>query len=74
VRRLGGVRPEGLPLVDRVVSWAEGGWGIQVGYWSAVLVGEMVSGRRDGEEYDRAFAAERSVQAAWLAAELELSV
>jgi hypothetical protein len=60
------------PLVDRVVAWAPGGWAASVGYWAAVLAGETAAGRRDGPDYEAAFAEERADQARWLTRELEL--
>lgn len=66
------IRPESQPLVDRIVAWAPGGWAASVGYWAAVLAGETAAGRRDGPDYEQAFAAERAEQAAWLTSALEL--
>jgi hypothetical protein len=66
------IDPRSQPLVDRVVAWAPGGWAASVAYWAAVLAGETAGGRRDGPEYERAFAQERADQAGWLTTELAL--
>jgi hypothetical protein len=66
------IQPASRPLVDRVVAWAPGGWAASVGYWAAVLAGETAAGRRHGADYERAFAAERDEQAAWMTSELAL--
>lgn len=42
------------------------------GYWAAVVAGQAASGVRRGRHYDEAFAAERSIQAAWLTEQLSL--
>lgn len=59
-------------LTEEVAAHAVTLWVTEAGYWAAVLAGQLATGRRDGPEYDRAFAAERAVQARWLAAELRL--
>lgn len=66
------IEPGSQPLVDRVVAWAPGGWAASVAYWAAVLAGETCAGRRDGPDYERAFAEERAEQAGWLTSELSL--
>ena len=66
------IEPRSQPLVDRVVAWAPGGWAASVAYWAAVLAGETRAGRRDGPDYERAFAVERAEQARWLTSELAL--
>ncbi len=45
------------PFTTRAMSAA-------VGYWTALLAGDAAVGRRDGPEYDGAFARERAAQAA----------
>jgi hypothetical protein len=61
---------EVLELIDELAAAADAG---EVGYWTAVLAGESVSGRRDGVDYDAEFAGERATQAQWLEAQLKLS-
>ncbi len=61
------VGPQGSPLVDFIAKMSSRGVVGEAGYWSAVLAGEMAAGRRNGTEYDRAFAAERASQANCLA-------
>ncbi|MGC8512081.1 MAG: hypothetical protein ACP5P1_03445 [Acidimicrobiales bacterium] len=50
-------------VVDFITRVAERGAVGEAAYWSAVLAGETVAGRRSGELYDGAFAAERAEQA-----------
>jgi hypothetical protein len=78
-RELAAAYPPGGPLAGTVPALAEEvaaqaarPWVAEAGYWAAALAGQLAAGRRDGPEYDRAFAAERAVQARWLAAELRL--
>lgn len=52
-----------LAIVERSV---DGGRAGPAGYWSAVIAGESVAGRREGPEYDAEFARERTAQAEWL--------
>jgi hypothetical protein len=66
------IHPDSRPLVDRVLAWAPGGWAASVGYWSAVLAGETAAGRRNGPDYERAFAQERAEQGRWLTREIAL--
>ncbi len=61
------VGPQGSPLVDFIAKMSSRGVVGEAGYWSAVLAGEMAAGRRNGADYDRAFAAERALQAGCLA-------
>lgn len=68
----GGLAATVTELRDEVAAQAAKPWVTEAGYWAAVLAGELAAGRRDGPDYDRAFAAERSVQAQWLATELQL--
>jgi hypothetical protein len=59
-------------LAGEVAAQAAELWVTEAGYWAAALAGQLAAGRRDGPEYDRSFAAERALQARWLAAELHL--
>jgi hypothetical protein len=61
---------EVLELIDQLAAAGDAG---EVGYWTAVLAGESVSGRRDGADYDAEFARERATQADWLQSELGLT-
>jgi hypothetical protein len=61
---------EVLELIDELAAAGDAG---EVGYWTAVLAGEAVSGRRDGADYDAEFARERATQADWLESELGLT-
>jgi hypothetical protein len=58
-----------IGLVDKMVARP---WITEAGYWAAALAGQLAAGRREGPEYERAFAAERAVQAGWLSTELRL--
>jgi hypothetical protein len=60
-------------LMDTIEHLAGRGLAGPVGYWTATLAGESVTGRRNGTDYDAAFAEERSAQARWLASELGLT-
>jgi hypothetical protein len=60
---------EVLELIDELAAAGDAG---ELGYWTAVLAGESVAGRREGADYDAAFAGERATQARWLEAELGL--
>ena len=61
------VGPQGSPLVDFIAKMSSRGVVGEAGYWSAVVAGEMAAGLRNGADYDRAFAAERALQANCLA-------
>jgi hypothetical protein len=58
-----------IEVVDEMVVKS---WVTESGYFAAVLAGQLAAGRRHGPGYDRAFAAERALQAQWLATELAL--
>ena len=60
----------GEPLLASVERFAAGGRVGPASYWTALIAGERAAGRRDGPEYDAAFARERAAQAQWLQAEL----
>lgn len=57
-------------LIEAIERLAERGLAGPVGYWTAVLAGESITGRRDGADYDAAFTHERAAQAQWLDSEL----
>jgi hypothetical protein len=61
---------DGGPVLAVIERMAAAGAAAPAGYWAAVLAGERVAARRDGPDYDAAFAGERARQAEWLAAEL----
>ncbi len=56
-------------LINRFV---DSGSAAPAGYWAAVVAGQAASGVRRGDQYDQAFAAERSIQADWLTEQLSL--
>ncbi|MGZ4173972.1 MAG: hypothetical protein ACXVQR_05790 [Solirubrobacteraceae bacterium] len=60
----------GEQILECIDTFAADGRAGPAGYWTAVLAGESAAGRRAGPDYDRAFAAERAAQAAWLEAVL----
>ena len=64
--------PAGAGLVDKVQHTIWWGGAAPAGYFTAMLAGESVSGRRSGVAYDVAFLAERGLQSAWLGRELAL--
>jgi hypothetical protein len=57
---------------DKIQPFSSRGMAAAVGYWTALLTGEAATGRREGTEYDDAFAGERAGQAVWLRGELGL--
>jgi hypothetical protein len=59
-------------LIETVDETVAVPWVTEAGYLAAVLAGQLATGRRHGPDYDRAFAAERALQAHWLATELGL--
>jgi hypothetical protein len=59
-------------LIETVDEMVARPWVTEAGYWTAVLAGQLATGRRRGPDYDRAFAVERALQARWLAAALSL--
>jgi hypothetical protein len=65
--------PLGDPLVAKVEHTVGWGGAPPAGYFTAMLAGERAAGRRSGSEYDRAFLAERTLQARWLRRELALA-
>jgi hypothetical protein len=65
--------PGGAGIYDgKIEPFTALGMAPAVGYWTALLTGEAVAGRREGAEYDLAFAGERASQAVWLRRELGL--
>jgi hypothetical protein len=57
----------------KIEPFSELGMAGPVAYWTALLAGQSASDRRDGPEYDVAFARERAFQARWLRRELGLT-
>jgi hypothetical protein len=65
--------PDGAGINDgKIEPFTALGLAPAVGYWTALLTGEATAGRREGPDYDLAFAGERAAQAAWLRRELGL--
>ncbi len=71
-RRLADREAATAPVAAAVHSAAAGGRTAAAGYWAAVAAGEAAAGRRSGPAYDKAFLAERTAQADWLARRLDL--
>lgn len=65
-RDLSTAAPSPPVLPKAIERFASLGLAAPAGYWTAVLAGERIAGRRAGDEYDAAFAQERSRQARWL--------
>ena len=63
---------DGAALLAVVEQLAGAGRAGEAGYWSAVIAGERVAGRRSGPEYDAECERERATQARWLASALGL--
>jgi hypothetical protein len=59
-------------FTGKIDPFAKRGMAAAVGYWTALLTGQSATGRREGPDYDAAFASERSAQADWLRRELGL--
>lgn len=56
--------PAGEPILREKIDWfVPRAMAAPAGYWTALLKGESVTGRRRGDDYDRAFAGERAEQA-----------
>jgi hypothetical protein len=64
--------PAGEGLVDKVSHTIWWGGAGPAGYFTAMLAGESVTGRHNGDDYDLAFAAERAIQTDWLRQRLAL--
>jgi hypothetical protein len=72
-RRIADRSPAGAEVyAGKIEPFTTRGMAAAVGYWTALVAGEAVAGRRDGAEYDGAFTRERAAQAAWLRRELGL--